>query len=67
MSPDVYFQTCKEYWLRKGDPVSVATSKAFWWDCVEVWNADKSWNTEKEQFAYEFRGYKPGDPVPDVL
>ncbi len=61
-----YFNTCKEYWMRNGDSESVAASKAFWWDCVEVWNADNSWNDEKRKFANDFRGYTPGDPVPDV-
>ena len=60
-----YFDRCKNYWTGSGDTEGVATSKAFWWDCVECWNADKSWTPAKEKFAKEFRNYKPGDPVPD--
>lgn len=58
-----FFDTCKAYWLRKGDSARVATSKALWWDCIEVWNFDRSWNDAKRQFASMF-GYKEGDPVP---
>lgn len=61
-----YFNLCRDYWLTTGDRLGVATSKAFWWDCVEVWNADKSWNEEKEEFAWSFRAYKPYDPVPSA-
>lgn len=62
---DNYFNQCKAFWKARGDTEGIATSKAFWWDCVENWNCDKSWNPEKEKFALEFRNYKPGNPVPD--
>lgn len=58
-----FFDTCKDYWLRNGDSGRIATSKAFWWDCVESWNFDRSWNDAKRQFASLFN-YKEGDPVP---
>lgn len=61
-----YFDTCKAYWMRIGNTEGVATCKAFWWDCVEVWNMDDSWNEDKEKFARDFRGYRKGDPVPDA-
>lgn len=61
-----YFNRCKAYYMRNGDSDAVATSKAFWWDCVEVFNFDKSWNDAKRKFAKEFRNYTPGDPVPDA-
>lgn len=61
-----YFNSCKTYYMRNGDSEGVATSKAFWWDCVEVFNFDKSWNDAKRKFAKEFRNYCPGDPVPDA-
>ena len=60
-----YFELCKSYWMRNGDSAEVATSKAFWWDMVECFNFDKSWNDAKRKFAEEFRSYTPGDPVPD--
>lgn len=60
-----FFDACKAYWMRNGDPEPVATSKAFWWDCVECWNFDDSWNDAKRDLAEMF-GYKQGDPVPDA-
>ena len=60
-----YFETCKAFWIRQGNPEGVATSKAFWWDCVEVWNADNKWNEAKKAFAKAFRNYEPFAPVPD--
>jgi hypothetical protein len=60
-----FFNKCKSYWIRNGDSAGVATSKAFWWDMVECFNFDKSWNDAKRKFAKEFRNYTPGDPVPD--
>ena len=59
-----FFDACKAYWMRQGDSERVATSKAFWWDCVECWNFDKSWNDAKRDLAAMF-GYTQGDPVPD--
>ena len=60
-----YFDACRAYWIRHGDTPGVATCKAFWWDCVEVWNIDSSWDQAKETFALAFRGYRPGNPVPE--
>ncbi len=59
-----YFQRCKAFWMSLGDREGIATSKAFWWDFVEVMNSDNSWDKAKEKFAMDFRGYKVGDPVP---
>lgn len=59
-----YFDKCKAFWMNHGDSERVATSKAFWWDCVEVWNVDQSWNDAKRDLAEMF-GYKEGDPLPD--
>ena len=50
-----FYSNCKAYWARQ----------AFWWDCVEVWNFDHSWNDAKRDFAEMF-GYKEGDPVPSA-
>ena len=61
-----YFDVCRDYWVRNGDSKGVATSKAFWWDCVEVWNSDNSWNEDKRKFAKVWRGYVQGSPVPDA-
>ena len=61
-----YFNDCKDYWIRHGEREGVATSKAFWFDCVEIFNALQSWNDAKRKFAKDFRGYEPGDPVPDA-
>lgn len=58
-----FFDACRSYWMRQGDADYVASSKAFWWDCVECWNFDKSWNDAKREFASIFN-YKEGDPVP---
>ena len=58
-----YFATCKDFWLRQGDSERVASAKAFYWDCVEVWNFDHSWNDAKRDMASMF-GYTEGDPVP---
>ena len=60
-----FFDQCKAYWMRNGDTEGVATAKAFWWDCVECFNFDKSWNDAKRKFAMEFRAYVPGNPVPE--
>lgn len=62
-----YFDACVNYWMRNGDSKGVATVKAIWWDCVEVWNADKSWNEEKVAFINRYRSYKPYDPVPEAV
>lgn len=60
---NAFFNACKDYWLRLGDPEHVASSKAFWWDCVECWNFDHSWNDAKREFAHIYN-YNEGDPVP---
>ena len=62
---NAFFETCKAFWLRQGDPEHVASCKAFWWDCVECWNFDKSWNDAKREFA-SIRDYKEGDPLPST-
>ena len=51
----VYFETCKTYWIRQGFSEEIATSRAFWWDCVEGWDIDKSWTDEKRKFAEQYR------------
>ena len=61
-----FFNECKAYWIRQGDSPAVATSKAFWWDMVECFNFDNSWNDAKKEFAMKFRGYKVGNPVPSA-
>lgn len=58
-----YFDACKAHWMRQGDPEHVAIAKAFWWDCVEVWNFGDSWNDAKRDLASMF-GYTVGDPLP---
>lgn len=60
-----YFETCRAYWFRQGDSPAVAACKAFWWDCVEIWNLS-GWNQAKESFALSWRGYRPGSPVPEA-
>ena len=60
-----YFDACCAYWIRHGDSPAVAACKAFWWDCIEIWNLS-GWTPAKEAFAVSFRGYRPGDPVPEA-
>lgn len=62
----LYFESCKQYWINSGDSQGVATVKALWWDCVDVWNADKSWNEDKIAFVNQYRKYKPYDPIPET-
>ena len=59
-----YFNSCMDYWIGNGDSKGVATIKTIWWDCVEVWNADKSWTEEKVQFIKKWRDYEPYGEVP---
>lgn len=59
-----YFEACVNYWISQGDSMGVATIKAIWWDCVEVWNADKSWTKEKIEFVNRWRKYEPYGEVP---
>lgn len=61
-----YFKLCKKYWMSRGDREGVATSKAFWWDMVELYTVTNTWTPVKAQFAMEFRGYVPGNPIPDA-
>lgn len=60
-----YFGTCIAYWMTTGVSKGVATVMALWWDCVEVWNADKSWTPTKIEFVNRYRKYKPYDPIPE--
>ena len=61
-----YFDTCVSYWVREhGLSIGAAMVRAIWWDCVEVWNIDKSWNKEKIDFINQYRKYKPYDPIPE--
>ncbi len=62
---ETYFQQCKSYWMRNGDPEGIATIKALWWDCAEVWNASKSWDEEKINFFKKWRNYKPYSAIPE--
>lgn len=59
-----YFKACVEYWMSTGVSKGVAIVRAIWWDCVEVWNFDKSWTDEKVEFINRYRKYKPYDPTP---
>lgn len=59
-----YFDRCFDYWLRAGNPPSVAMNKALWWDCAEVWNRDKSWNPGRVRFFNRWRSYKPYGEIP---
>ena len=61
-----YFNTCVNYWERQGFSKGVATIRALWWDCVEIWNADHSWNDEKIEFVNKWRRYKPYDAIPEA-
>lgn len=36
------------YWERCGDPEETALAKAFYWDYLEVWDFDHSWDDEKK-------------------
>ena len=60
-----YFEACVNYWISTGVSKGVATVRAIWLDCVEVWNADKSWNDDKIAFINQYRKYKPYDPIPE--
>lgn len=61
----MYFDACVKYWQSTGCSKAAAVSRAIWWDCVEVWNVDRSWNDNKISFINRYRSYKPYDPVPD--
>lgn len=60
-----YFESCVNYWMSTGVSRGVATVRALWWDCVEVWNFGKSWNEDKIKFINQYRQYKPYDPIPE--
>lgn len=60
-----YFDNCVAYWMSNGDNKGLATVKAIWWDCVEIWNMDKSWDKNKIKFINQYRNYKPYDPIPE--
>ena len=60
-----YFNSCKQYWIRQGLPMSQVMSRVIWWDCVEVWNMDKSWNAAKVAFINQYRRYRPYGPTPE--
>ena len=63
---DDYFNSCVDFWVRQGFSKGVATVRALWWDCVEIWNFDESWNDEKIEFINKWRQYKPYGPVPEI-
>lgn len=60
-----FFNDCVNFWMRNGCTKGVATVRAIWWDCVECWNIDKSWDENKIKFINRYRRYNPYDPVPD--
>lgn len=65
-----YFDTCIEYWERKGESRLLAIAHTIWYDCIEVWNIDNSWTDEKLRFVRLFYPhYQPGDTTdsPDAL
>ena len=59
-----YFEQCRAYWRRNGDRENVATCKALYWDCFDVWNRDRSWDAGKREFAKQWRGYTPYSELP---
>ena len=60
-----YFDACVKYWESTGVSKGVATVRAIWWDCAEVWNFDKSWNDDKIAFINRYRTYEPYGPIPE--
>lgn len=61
-----YFDSCVSFWMSTGLSKGAATVRAIWWDCVDVWNFDKSWTEDKVKFINQYRKYKPYDPVPEA-
>lgn len=59
-----YYQQCKQYWIRSGNSPRVSERKALWWDCVETWNFDNSWNDAKREFVRR-HNIEPDSPIPD--
>ncbi len=62
-----YYEECVKFWIRQGDCKAVAMAKALWWDCIEIWNATKSWNDDKVNFVNQYRKYTPYDPIPEGI
>lgn len=60
-----YFDLCVNYWVSTGISKECATIRALWWDCAEVWNADKSWDDDKVKFFNSYRKYTPYGPIPE--
>lgn len=62
---ETYFDSCVNYWMSTGVSKGVATVRAIWWDCVEVWNIDKSWDENKIIFINKYRTYEPYSAIPE--
>lgn len=60
-----YFNACVRFWELTGLSKGAATVRAIWWDCAEVWNADKSWTPEKVEFINRYRQYEPYGLIPE--
>ena len=61
-----YFDSCVQYWMETHHlNKDAAIARAIWWDCVEIWNADGSWNNDKIAFINKYRSYRPYDPIPE--
>ena len=54
-----------DYWKRAGDDEETALAKAYWWDFIEVWNFDKSWDDEKKQWCKFFVFMFPNCKCPE--
>ena len=61
-----YFNECVGFWMSQGLSRGAATVRAIWWDCVEVWNAGRSWNKNKTDFVNRYRRYEPYGLVPEA-
>lgn len=60
-----YFGTCIAYWLSRGLTKKDAIKRAFWWDCVEMWNENDAWTETKVQFVRRYtKKYNPHDEIP---
>ena len=63
---EAFFDACVNFWItRCGCSKDVATVRAIWWDCVEAWNIDRSWDENRISFINRFRKYNPYDPIPE--
>ena len=49
-----YFNSCVNYWMSTGVSKWVATCRVIWWDCVDVWNTEKSWRRQYEQCIWNY-------------